>query len=174
MLAPAKKKQLVLIGGGHAHIQVLKRFAMKPLSDMAITLISDRDVGIYSGMVPGLIAGSYQAEELQIDLVPLAALAVWFAYIRIASVRPVRNLTYMSMSWPCWLEERTSRYNSAPSPTLQCSKVRASLNSQPAKIRRCCSAGMLKFRKLHVFTSNTVLIHDTVTLIGSVEFGRLR
>ena len=75
MLAPAKQKQLVLIGGGHAHIQVLKRFAMKPLSDMAITLISDRDVGIYSGMVPGLIAGSYQAEELQIDLVPLAALA---------------------------------------------------------------------------------------------------
>lgn len=67
--------RLVLVGGGHTHIQVLKRFAMDPPPGARVTVVVDTPIAVYSGMVPGLVAGQYEPEELEIDVVPLARLA---------------------------------------------------------------------------------------------------
>src|SRR5262245_21169258 len=64
---------IVLVGGGHAHVHVLTTFAMRPEPGARLTLIT-RDLETpYSGMLPGVVAGLYTAEEAHIDLVRLAA-----------------------------------------------------------------------------------------------------
>jgi selenide,water dikinase len=65
-------RELVLVGGGHAHVQVLRRFMMRPAPEVRITVILDRPEAVYSGMVPGFVARDYRAHELEIDVVPLA------------------------------------------------------------------------------------------------------
>jgi selenide, water dikinase len=59
---------LVLLGGGHANIQVLKMLAMNPIGGLRITLISDQTHSPYSGMIPGFLAGYYSYEECHFDL----------------------------------------------------------------------------------------------------------
>ena len=66
---------VVLVGGGHTHIQVLRRYAMarpEPGDELELTLVVDSPVAVYSGMVPGFAADHYQAHQLEIDTVPLA------------------------------------------------------------------------------------------------------
>lgn len=64
-------RQLVLIGGGHAHVHVLKQFGERPLADAEVTLVA-RDIQTpYSGMIPGFVAGQYGFEACHIDLARL-------------------------------------------------------------------------------------------------------
>src|SRR5258708_802923 len=70
--APSIRHDLVLVGGGHAHIQVLKRWAMAPVPGARLTVVVDRPIAVYSGMVPGFVAGQYPRDALEIDVRPLA------------------------------------------------------------------------------------------------------
>ena len=63
---------LVLVGGGHAHVQVLRRLSMRPEPGVSLTVVVDRPVAVYSGMVPGFVAGQYTRSELELDVRPLA------------------------------------------------------------------------------------------------------
>lgn len=68
-------RDLVLVGGGHAHARVLKRWGMAPLPGARVTLIHPGATAPYTGMLPGHVAGHYGREALEIDLVRLARFA---------------------------------------------------------------------------------------------------
>lgn len=65
-------RTVVLVGGGHTHVQVLRRWAMDPPANIRLQVVLDRPVAVYSGMVPGFVAGDYALHELEIDVLPLA------------------------------------------------------------------------------------------------------
>jgi pyridine nucleotide-disulfide oxidoreductase family protein len=68
-------KQLLLLGAGHAHAQVLKAWAAAPLPGVQLTVISPSALAPYSGMVPGWLAGTYRFEEICIDFATLSRAA---------------------------------------------------------------------------------------------------
>ncbi|MCY3555056.1 MAG: selenide, water dikinase SelD [Gemmatimonadetes bacterium] len=84
------KKDLVLVGGGHSHVQVIRMLAMKKaLGGIRVTLISDESTACYSGMLPGCLAGLYRPDEMEMELRPLCNWAgVRFVRARMAGLDP--------------------------------------------------------------------------------------
>jgi len=68
-------RDLVLVGGGHAHALVLRQWAMRPLPGVRLSVINPDPVAPYTGMLPGHVAGHYPRNALMIDLVRLARFA---------------------------------------------------------------------------------------------------
>ena len=66
---------LVLIGGGHAQVALLKSMAMKPVAGLRTTLICREIDTPYSGMLPGFVEGIWSDRDIHIDLARLAAMA---------------------------------------------------------------------------------------------------
>ena len=64
-------KRLVLLGGGHAHIEVLRELAANPDASLKVTLVTPGQRLAYTGMVPGVIAGHYSMQDCLIDLAGL-------------------------------------------------------------------------------------------------------
>jgi selenide,water dikinase len=72
-MTPSVRTDIVLVGGGHAHLHVLTAFAKLPEPGVRLTLVT-RDLETpYSGMLPGVVAGLYSADEAHIDLTRLCA-----------------------------------------------------------------------------------------------------
>jgi pyridine nucleotide-disulfide oxidoreductase family protein len=68
-------KRLLLVGAGHAHLHVLREIARERMPAAQLVLISPFDAMVYSGMVPGWLAGHYAQAECSIPIAPLAKAA---------------------------------------------------------------------------------------------------
>lgn len=109
-------KELVLLGGGHAHAGVVKSLAMNPEPGVMVTLVS-RDIHTpYSGMLPGLIAGHYTFDETHIDLNALARFAhARFIHDEAIGVDPQRQQVLFAGRPPVRYDVLSVNIGSSPS-----------------------------------------------------------
>ncbi|HUP42417.1 MAG TPA: FAD-dependent oxidoreductase [Thermoanaerobaculia bacterium] len=67
--------RLLLVGAGHAHLEVLRRLGARDHPPVELTVVSDTSHQLYSGMVPGFLYGEYREEEVAVALTPLVTRA---------------------------------------------------------------------------------------------------
>ncbi|HEV3078553.1 MAG TPA: selenide, water dikinase SelD [Gemmataceae bacterium] len=83
------EKHVVLIGAGNAHLVFARRWGMRPLRGVAVTLVNEAPVVPYSAMVSGHIAGDYTLDAITIDLVRLCqAVKIRFLPESVAGIEP--------------------------------------------------------------------------------------
>ena len=75
MHAALPSKTIALVGVGHTNAHIVRMWRMHPLPDTRLVCISNFRKATYSGMLPGVLAGSYSPEEMTIDLVRLCQTA---------------------------------------------------------------------------------------------------
>lgn len=78
MRAPSNslpEKDLVLVGGGYAHLHVLREWRVNRLPGVRLTVVSPDSELVYSGMLPGVLAGLYSLSEATLDLQQLCVAA---------------------------------------------------------------------------------------------------
>ncbi len=63
-----KKTDILLLGCGHANIQVLHGLGKMKNSDLKVTVVSDVVYAPYSGMIPSFLAGVYSSKMLEFDI----------------------------------------------------------------------------------------------------------
>jgi selenide, water dikinase len=64
----SEKQNLLLVGGGHAHVEVLRRLAESPIPNVDVALFDPSPSVWYSGMLPGVIAGHYEPQQAKVNL----------------------------------------------------------------------------------------------------------
>lgn len=63
-----RHRRLILLGGGHSHIEVLRQAARRPFNGGEIRVVSPTAHSHYTGMIPGFVRGSYDESVLAIDV----------------------------------------------------------------------------------------------------------
>jgi pyridine nucleotide-disulfide oxidoreductase family protein len=69
---PPAKSRLLLVGAGHAHLEILRRLALEPTPELETTVVSLEERHFYSGMTPGYLAGQYTAADITSDVQAIA------------------------------------------------------------------------------------------------------
>jgi selenide,water dikinase len=66
-LGISMKKTVLLVGGGHAHLEIVKALSAEEIAHHRFILISLSRQTFYSGLIPRLIAGEIEEQELTIQ-----------------------------------------------------------------------------------------------------------
>lgn len=85
--------RVVLVGAGHAHLHLLRSWATNPPANASLTVITDEEDSVYSGMVPGFLAGDYRWQDMAIPVGPLVRRAnAKFVLQRAVRIDPERKV----------------------------------------------------------------------------------
>jgi selenide, water dikinase len=72
-------RTLILIGGGHGHVSVIRHLLMRPNPTLRLIVIAPESHAPYSGMLPGFLSRAYTEDALFLDVAGLTEQAGgWF------------------------------------------------------------------------------------------------
>lgn len=71
----AKTHRLLLVGGGHAHLEVLHALARERRRDVSLTVVSTPPRQHVASMLAGFVRGTFEEDDLTVDLAALTARA---------------------------------------------------------------------------------------------------
>ena len=90
-------KRILLIGAGHAHLAILRALKKEPLAGARLALVAPRGLQLYSGMLPGVIAGHYRRDEAEIDVARLAgAVSAEFILGEVVKLDPAQKVAKLA------------------------------------------------------------------------------
>jgi selenide, water dikinase len=91
--------RLLLVGAGHAHLEILRRLILQPLRDVVLTVVSMGALHHYSGMVPRYLQGTYREDEIAVRIPDLVARAQGqFLGGRAVALKPDRQVVHVQTS----------------------------------------------------------------------------
>jgi len=100
-MSGSARKRIVLVGGGHAHLFTLARLPELIRQGACVTLVTVGRYHYYSGMGPGMLAGTYPPESLRFDLLALAEQSGAACLVdRAVSIDPLRRILSLADSQP--------------------------------------------------------------------------
>ena len=108
-------RRLILLGGGHAHLEVLRQASTRRFDEVEILLVSPSAFHHYSGMAPGFLQRTYPERALAVDLPRLC---------RAAGARFQEAYADVVDPAGLWVEVNGSR--------IECDLVSADVGSAPA------------------------------------------
>ena len=89
--------RLLLVGGGHSHQMLLENLPTSWLQEHEVTLISPYDSTLYSGMMPGYLAGLYSLNALKVPIKKYSEnKGVQFVKGEIKNLQPTNNTAQLS------------------------------------------------------------------------------
>ena len=112
-------KSIVLIGAGHTHALVMLRLQNTLPEGIDLTIIDPIADAIYSGMLPGFVAGRYESDDLKINLPSLSQrVGATFIQDYVRAIDPAskqvnlesgRNISYDVASFDIGITSKLSR-----------------------------------------------------------------
>ncbi len=112
-------KHVVLVGAGNAHLVFVRRWGMRPMRGVAVTLVNEAAVLPYSAMVPGHIAGDYTWDDITLDLVRLCqSVQVRFIAEKVTALDPAGRLVRFAARPPLTYDALSMGLGSLPASPL--------------------------------------------------------
>ena len=92
-------KQLVLLGGGHAHVQTLDQLDSFVKKGYGVTVVQPSPYHYYSGMGPGMLGGTYSSQQIRFVTGKIVESAGGrFVIDRARLIDPEKQLVYLEKS----------------------------------------------------------------------------
>lgn len=99
MEANTSAKAVVLVGGGHAHIQVIRDSPLQQSPHVKLVLVSESPTATYSGLLPSVLSGRVAPAAAIVNLAPLcAAHSARFVHAVVIAVNPASKFIHLATS----------------------------------------------------------------------------
>ena len=134
-------KRILLIGAGHAHLAILRALKKEPLAGARLALVAPRASQLYSGMLPGVIAGHYRRDEAEIDVARLAgAVSVEFIEGQVVKLDPAQKLARLADATELEYDQASINVGALPERSVPGAQFALSVKPHEAFFERLSSA----------------------------------